>query len=55
MVAGSIVDSTGSYAIAYAAAAGLCLVAATLTFATHPPTPIAIEADDENSGQLKAA
>lgn len=37
MTAGSIVDSTGSYAIAYAVAAGLCLLAAGLTFATKPP------------------
>lgn len=41
MTAGSIVDSTGSYAIAYGVAAGLCLVAAGLTFATKPPTPAA--------------
>jgi len=39
MTAGSIVDSTGSYAIAYAVAAGLCLAAAGLTFAVKPPTP----------------
>ncbi|NTU71408.1 MAG: OFA family MFS transporter [Coriobacteriia bacterium] len=39
MTAGSIVDSTHSYAIAYAIAAGLCLVAAALTFATKPPSP----------------
>jgi OFA family oxalate/formate antiporter-like MFS transporter len=37
MTAGTIVDSTGSYAIAYAVAAGLCLLAAGLTFATKPP------------------
>jgi len=37
MAAGSIVDSTGSYALAYAVAAGLCLFAAALTFATKPP------------------
>ena len=39
MTAGSIVDSTGSYAIAYAVAAGLCLAAAGLTFAIKPPRP----------------
>lgn len=39
MTAGSIVDSTGSYAIAYGVAAGLCVLAAALTFATRPPTP----------------
>jgi len=39
MTAGTIVDSTQSYAIAYAVAAGLCLVAAGLTFATKPPAP----------------
>ena len=39
MTAGSIVDSTGSYGVAYAVAAGLCLLAASLTFATRPPKP----------------
>lgn len=39
MAAGSIVDSTGSYAIAYALASGLCLVAAGLTFVIKPPLP----------------
>lgn len=53
MTAGSIVDSTGSYTIAYAVAAGLCLFAAGLTFATKPPAPAAVaEAIDV---QLKAA
>ena len=37
MTAGTIVDSTGSYAIAYAVAAGLCLFAAGITFVTKPP------------------
>ena len=37
MTAGSIVDSTGSYVVAYAIAAGLCVLAAALTFATKPP------------------
>jgi OFA family oxalate/formate antiporter-like MFS transporter len=41
MTAGSIVDSTGGYAIAYAAAAILCLIAAGLTFVTKPPGPSA--------------
>jgi len=40
MVAGSIVDSAGSYAVAYAIAAGLCVLAAGLTFATKPPAPL---------------
>jgi len=39
MTAGSIVDSTGGYGIAYAVAAGLCVLAAALTFATKPPKP----------------
>jgi len=39
MTAGTIVDSTGSYGLAYAIAAGLCLFAASLTFATKPPAP----------------
>ena len=41
MTAGSIVDSAGSYGVAYAIAAGLCVLAAGLTFATKPPTPLA--------------
>jgi OFA family oxalate/formate antiporter-like MFS transporter len=41
MVAGSIVDSAGSYGLAYAIAAGLCVLAAGLTFATKPPAPLA--------------
>ncbi len=43
MTAGSIVDSTRSYALAYAIAAGLCVLAAALTFATKPPTPGTVE------------
>lgn len=39
MTAGTIVDSTGAYSLAYAVAAGLCLFAASLTFATKPPHP----------------
>jgi OFA family oxalate/formate antiporter-like MFS transporter len=39
MAAGTIVDSTGSYATAYAIAALLCLVAGALTFVTKPPKP----------------
>lgn len=38
MLAGMIVDNTGSYGLAYAVAAALCLAAAALTFATKPPT-----------------
>jgi OFA family oxalate/formate antiporter-like MFS transporter len=41
MTAGTIMDSTGSYGIAYAVAAGLCLLAASLTFATKPPAELA--------------
>ena len=39
MTAGTIVDRTGAYGIAYGIAAVLCLVAASLTFATRPPAP----------------
>ena len=39
LTAGTIVDSTQSYAIAYAVAAGLCVIAAGLTLATKPPAP----------------
>lgn len=39
MTAGTIVDSTGTYGIAYGVAAGLCLLAAGLTFVTKPPAP----------------
>jgi len=39
MTAGTIVDSTGTYGVAYAIAAVLCLLAASLTFATKPPAP----------------
>lgn len=52
MTAGTIVDSTGGYAIAYAVAAGLCLIAAGLTFATKPPAPVAAAVEQE---LLKAA
>jgi OFA family oxalate/formate antiporter-like MFS transporter len=41
MTAGTIVDQTGTYAVAYGIAATLCIVAAGLTFATRPPTPLA--------------
>lgn len=41
MAAGTIVDRTGTYGIAYAIAAALCVLAASLTFATHPPAPMA--------------
>ena len=39
MTAGLIVDATGTYTTAYAIAAGLCVLAAVLTFATKPPAP----------------
>lgn len=39
MTAGTIVDSTGSYGMAYTVAAVLCLAAAGLTFFTKPPAP----------------
>lgn len=39
MTAGTIVDSTGSYGVAYAIAAVLCIAAAALTFVTKPPSP----------------
>jgi OFA family oxalate/formate antiporter-like MFS transporter len=42
MVAGSIVDSAGSYGLAYAIAAGLCVLAAGLTFLTKPPAPLVV-------------
>jgi OFA family oxalate/formate antiporter-like MFS transporter len=42
MTAGTIVDSTGSYAIAYTVAAVLCLIAAGLSFLTKPPAPRAV-------------
>jgi len=34
------VDSTGSYAVAYVVAAGLCLLAAGTTFITKAPDPL---------------
>jgi OFA family oxalate/formate antiporter-like MFS transporter len=40
MTAGTIVDSTGSYGVAYAIAAGLCVLAAGLTLVTKPPAPL---------------
>lgn len=43
MTAGTIVDSTGSYGVAYAIAAGLCVIASLLTFATNPPEPERVE------------
>jgi OFA family oxalate/formate antiporter-like MFS transporter len=47
MAAGSIVDTTGTYAIAYAIAAVLCLVAAGLTFVTRPPAPLQVARVEE--------
>jgi OFA family oxalate/formate antiporter-like MFS transporter len=38
-VAGSILDTTGGYAVAYAVAAALCVVAAGLTFVVKAPGP----------------
>jgi len=40
MTAGTIVDSTGSYAVAYGVAAVLCLLAAGTTFITKAPEPM---------------
>lgn len=54
MTAGSIVDSTGGYGIAYAVAAGLCVAAAVLTFATKPPKP-GIASGENVEEQLLAA
>ena len=42
MTAGTIVDSTGSYATAYAVAAVLCLLAAATTFVTKAPEQMAV-------------
>lgn len=39
MTAGSIVDTTGGYGVAYAVAAGLCILAAGLTFVVKTPGP----------------
>jgi OFA family oxalate/formate antiporter-like MFS transporter len=47
MAAGSIVDATGTYAIAYAIAAVLCLFAAGLTFVTRPPAPMQVAGAEE--------
>ncbi len=54
MTAGTIVDSTGSYAVAYAIAAVLCLAAGALTFVTKPPAGRA-EPDSLSLGIEKAA
>lgn len=54
LTAGSIVDSTGTYGVAYAIAAGLCLVAAALTFATRPPEPRALPVSVEIADQAVA-
>ncbi|PKQ16376.1 MAG: oxalate:formate antiporter [Actinobacteria bacterium HGW-Actinobacteria-7] len=55
LTAGSIVDRTGSYGVAYAIAAGLCLAAAALTFATNPPAPRALPVSIERDGTKQAA
>jgi OFA family oxalate/formate antiporter-like MFS transporter len=54
MVAGSIVDSAGSYGLAYAIAAGLCVLAAGLTFATKPPAPLASSGSDAGDVRIAA-
>jgi len=54
MTAGSIVDSTGTYGVAYAIAAGLCVLAAGLTFATKPPAPRAQPVTLEQADQKAA-
>jgi MFS transporter, OFA family, oxalate/formate antiporter len=54
MTAGTIVDRTGTYGVAYAIAAALCVVAAGLTFATRPPAPRAVKIVEEEI-ELKAA
>jgi OFA family oxalate/formate antiporter-like MFS transporter len=55
LTAGSIVDSTGSYGVAYAIAAGLCVVAAALTFGTKPPAPRVIPISIRHDGHRVAA
>jgi len=56
MTAGSIVDSTGSYAAAYAIAAVLCAVASVLSLVTKPPTPEALPSISGNAAaESKAA
>lgn len=52
ITAGTIVDSTGSYAWAYAIAAGLCIFAGGLTFGTKPPAPRAMPVETK---ELQAA
>lgn len=54
MTAESIVDSTGGYGIAYAVAAGLCIVAAAVTFATKPPKPGAASGENAEEEILAA-
>jgi OFA family oxalate/formate antiporter-like MFS transporter len=55
LTAGSIVDRTGSYGVAYAIAAGLCLAAAALTFGTKPPAPRVMPVSIERDGTKQAA
>jgi OFA family oxalate/formate antiporter-like MFS transporter len=55
LTAGSIVDSTGSYGVAYTIAAGLCLAAAALTFGTKPPAPRVMPISIERDGTKQAA
>ena len=55
MTAGSIVDSAGSYGVAYAIAAGLCVLAAGLTFITKPPTPSVVAGINGRAEKQRAA
>ena len=55
MTAGSIVDSAGSYGVAYAIAAGLCVLAAGLTFITKPPTPSVVAGINARAEKQRAA
>ena len=55
MTAGSIVDSAGSYGVAYAIAAGLCVLAAGLTFITKPPTPSVVAGINSGAETRRAA
>lgn len=54
MTAGSIVDTAGSYGVAYAIAAGLCVLAAALTFVTKPPTPQMAAGAGAQEGRMAA-
>lgn len=43
LIGGMVRDITGTYLTAYLIAAGLCIVAAVLTFVTKPPKPVYLE------------